>query len=342
MKNCLQELWKDVIPDSGPCPQPDVKKVRRRVDAALDGSRRTLHLRRTLKLAALCAAALVLLTGAAAVVTEVAWPEHNVLSAFFYGDTTSWEHMVNTQPVSVSDDNYTLTLTSSVADKSTLFYTFTVQAHSDEAWDALQNWEGLWADLWSFRFHGSLSLGGGYGDPIDPETRTMSLGVAAGWTLIPCSGVRLELMEKGVWLNFTFTPVSDLKLNINADGQAKSRRHVPDYAEGTVTLKRLTLSPFTVQAEYTTESTDIFPVLYFLWGDGTYSEVEPILGGDGHGSGHGVEGGAWQFTKSCSFRSVQDLSTLEAVVFGGMAYPVDHGEPYEVDLSALTMREMES
>ena len=78
-------------------------------------------------------------------------------------------------------------------------------------------------------------------------------------------------------------------------------------------------------------------MLQFLWEDGTYSRVE--LGGQGTGHGSGTEDGKWDHTMSESYSSPQDLSTLEAVVFGGMAYPLDHGEPYEVDLDALTLRE---
>lgn len=332
MKNRLQELWNYAVPEVGPCPQPDVKAVQRRVDAALEVNRRTFHLRRKLKLAALCAAALVLLTGAAAVV-EVVWPEYNVLGAFFQGDAEQWKNMVNTTPVTVSDDNYTLTLTSSLADRSFLFYTVTLEAKSDEAWEELQKqMEESFGDLWSFRFHGGLGMGG----ENDPENRTAHFEVSAGRTLGNFAGIRLELMEKGVWLNFSYTPVSDLSLEINADGPAKAD-HVPDPFDGTVTLKRLTLSPFTVQAKYITEDTRLFPVLQFLWEDGTYSQVE--LGGQGTGHGSGTEDGKWDHTMSESYSSPQDLSTLEAVVFGGMAYPLDHGEPYEVDLDALTLRE---
>ena len=45
-------------------------------------------------------------------------------------------------------------------------------------------------------------------------------------------------------------------------------------------------------------------------------------------------------TMSYSFPAVQDLSKLEAVVFEGMAYPLDKGEPYPVDVDALPLREV--
>ena len=336
MKSRLQRLWDEVTPEGGPCPQPDAKKVRRRVNAALDENRRTFHLGRKLKLTALCAAALVLLTGAAAVTEMVlAPPTYNVLSTFFRGDTAPWEDLMDFQPVSVSDGDYTLTVTSTVADNSFLFYTFTVEAHSGEAWEALQKQisESLY-DLFSFRRHGSLGIGG----EVDPEKRIYYVDVNTGRGWGTTAAVRLNLMEEGKWLRFSYRPVSDLKLAIGAEGQGSGGWAHPGLT-GPVTLKRLTLSPLTIEAEYTTERTELFPVLYFLWKDGTYSEVQSLRGGEGHGSGHGVEGEAWDYTSSHSFDSVQDLSQLEAVVFEGMAYPLDKGEPYPVDLDALTLRE---
>lgn len=338
MKSRLQTLWDQVSPEGGPCPQPTPWGVRRRVDAALDEDRRTFHLGRRLKLTALCAAALVLLTGAAAVTEMVlAPPTYNVLSTFFRGDTAPWEGLMDFQPVSVSDDDYTLTVTSTVADKSTLFYTFTVEAHSDEAWEAMQKQKSeSFYDLFSFRSPGSLSTDG----EVDPEKRTYYVDVCTerGWG--SAAAVRLNLMEEGKWLRFSYRPVADLKLTIGAEGQGSSGWTRPGLT-GPVTLKRLTLSPLTIEAEYTTEQTELFPVLYFLWEDGTYSEVESLRGGEGHGSGHGTVGEAWDYTSSHSFRTVQDLSQLEAVVFEGMAYPLDKGEPYQVDLDALTLREAE-
>lgn len=328
MKNRLQSLWDQVLPEGGPCPQPDHKRVRRRVDAALDKKPRALHPWRTLRLAALCAAALALLTGAAAV-TEIvlAPPTYNVLSAFFQGDAAPWEELMDFQPVSVSDGSYTLTLTSTVADSNTLFYTFTVEAHSDEAWEALQaQMKESFGDLFSFRFHGGLGIGDG---EMDPESRTICLAVSTSRKWIASAAVRLNLMDEGKWLSFSYRPVSGLKLTIGAEGLGRTDSHAASPAQGTVTLNRLTLSPLTLEAEYTTENTDLFPVLYFLWEDGTVSEVEPLLGGDGHGSGRGTVGEAWDYTRSYSFAAVQDLSRLEAVVFEGMAYPLDGGGPYE-------------
>lgn len=337
MKSRLQTLWDQVSPEGGPCPQPNPWGVRRRVDAALDKKPRAAHLWRKLKLAALCAAALVLLTGAAAVTEMVlAPPTYNVLSAFFQGDAAPWESLMNFQPVSVSDDNYTLTVTSTAADKSTLFYTLTIEAHSDQAWEELtaQMSESFY-ELFSFRSHGSFSTDG----EADPEKRTfyMDVNTERGWGAT--AAVRLNLMEEGKWLRFSYRPVSDLKLNINAEGQGTGGWAWPELT-GPVTLERLTLSPLTLEAEYTTGDTKLFPTLWFLWKDGTVSGAEALRGRSGHGGGHGVNG-VTKMTMSYSFPAVQDLSKLEAVVFEGMAYPLDKGEPYPVDVDALPVRESE-
>lgn len=239
------------------------------------------------------------------------------------------------QPVSVRDDNYTLTVTSTAADKSTLFYTLTIEAHSDEAWEALQKQiSESFYDLFSFRFHGSMSTDG----EVDPEKRTfyMEVNTERGWG--SSAAVRLNLMAEGKWLRFSYRPVADLQLKIGAEGQGNGGWTYPDLT-GPVMLKRLTLSPLTIEAEYTTENIELFPALWFLWEDGTVSEVEALKGEVGHGFGHGAVGEPYDYTMSFSFDSVQDLSQLEAVVFGGMAYPLDRGEPYAVDLDVLTIRE---
>ena len=105
MKKRLQELWNEVTPDSGPCPQPDVKQVQRRVDAALDGKPRAVP-RRILRLAVAAAAAMLLITGAAAASGALELPVYNALSAFFWGENPENAFaMMTITPVSVEDDN---------------------------------------------------------------------------------------------------------------------------------------------------------------------------------------------------------------------------------------------
>ena len=129
MKNRLQALWDQVSPEGGPCPQPDAKAVRRRVDAALDKQPRAAHPWRALRLAAACAAALVLLTGTALAAGVLPLPDFNALSIFYSkGDNAPGaEGLVDTQPVTVSNDLFTVTLTSSLSDENIVYLTAAVQ-----------------------------------------------------------------------------------------------------------------------------------------------------------------------------------------------------------------------
>ena len=133
MKKRLQLLWDEVTPDGGPCPQPDIKTVQRRVDAALDGRPRTAP-RRVLRLAAAAVAAMLLITGAAAAGGALELPLHNVLSFFFRGENAPGsEQLVDARPISVSDDNYTLTVTTSLADRNDVYFTLTIEAKTARA-----------------------------------------------------------------------------------------------------------------------------------------------------------------------------------------------------------------
>jgi len=140
MKNRLQTLWDEVIPEGGPCPQPEAKDVRRRMDAALreEGQkRRAIRPMRLAIVVAVLAAALV--TGTALAAGELIPPPFNVLSEEFSRGENAANAiaMMSIDPVSVSDDNYTITVTSSLADGNELHFTLLIEAHNDEAWDSL-------------------------------------------------------------------------------------------------------------------------------------------------------------------------------------------------------------
>ena len=337
MKSRLQALWDQVSPEGGPCPQPDVKRVRQLVDAALDKDRRTLHLGRKLKLTALCAAALVLLTGAAAV-ADVVLPAHNVLSVFFRGENAPGaERLVDAQPVSVSDENYTLTVTTSVADGSDVYFTLLIEAKTLKA--------RLWLSS-SKLMDGALVIdiprdSGGtatHTAPYDPATHTRRVDVDATVGRTRRISVRLDGMEEGLWLRFTVKPAAELRLKIGAEGWGTGPSYDPDRAEGPLTLKTVTLSPLSCRVEYTAGQPEVYPVLRFLWKDGAVSALSDFYAG--RGSGHvSRRGEVYVCEHTWPFSAVQDLSRLEAVVFEGVAYPLDHSEPYEVDLDALPIRE---
>ena len=148
MKSRLQTLWDQVLPEGGPCPQPDVKRVQRRVDAALDENPRAFYPWRVLRLAAACAAALALLTGAAAAAGVLPLPELNALNIFYNkgGNAPGADGLMDTQPVIVSNDLFTVTLTSSLADENIVYLTAAVQPKTRWAQSYLEQ-EGVCADM---------------------------------------------------------------------------------------------------------------------------------------------------------------------------------------------------
>ena len=332
MEKHLQILWDDVMPDGGPCPQPDVTAVQRRVDAALDGKPRAVP-RRVLRLAVAAAAVLLLITGAAAAGGALELPLHNVLSFFFRGENAPGsEQLVDANPISVSDGNYTLTVTTILADKNDVYFTLTIEAKTARARKYLSDSERRRNDY--LTIHIPRDNGGTAPSSVyDRFAHVLRVEVKA--TLGPTGeiAVRLNDMEEGLWLRFTAQPVPDLTLRIDAEGRGIGPWPTFDQMEGPVTLNTVTLSPLSCHVEFTTAEYGLFPVFYFLWADGTVDALEDL---STPGGGHGErQGDLHMIEHTRPFEAVQDLSRLEAVIFEGMAYPLDGGEPYEIDLSAI-------
>ena len=331
MKNRLQALWDEVTPDAGPSPQPDVKKVRSRVDAALDGRPRAVP-RRILRLAVAAAAAVLLLTGTVAASEVLELPAHNALSNFFWGENPENAiAMMDITPVSVEDDNYTMTVTSSLADGSELYFTLVVEAKNDEAAERLKNPDS--SELLSFRIPGSSSYGLGY--ETAPVDGVLHIDVNASWRAGKRASARLNLMDDGLWLDFPVKPVRSVTLKVDADCQGVGGGGYA--AGGPVTVDRVEISPLSYTLRYTASQVHTYPAPYFLFQDGSILTMSQMrVAGPSGGSDTGFFGQhpgrhkcSWQFD------SVQDLSLMEAIVLGGTAYPLDGGEPYEVDVSAI-------
>lgn len=349
MKTRLQSLWDEISPESGPCPQPDRKAVRHWVDAALDQKARALHPWRAVRLAAICAAALVLLTGTA-LAAGALLPEYNVLSVFFNRgeNAPGSEGLVNPQPVSVSDDNYTLTVTTSIADGSSIYLTVLIQGKtpqaaaqlSDEAFPPDDGPIPLTVEM--LQPSGAPVLSGHryeYG-AYDAASRTRQMNVVATVNKGAAArvSVRLNLMEEGLWLTLPVEPIHTVTLEINAEGQSAAWPY--SGASGPVTVEQIKLSPLSYQVRYTSEEHECYPMVFFLWKDGGVTTLRQMAGVEGPGSGSSVNGGPYTLTFTHNFRSVQDLSQMEAVVFGGLAYPLDGGAPYAVDVDALPQHEL--
>lgn len=340
MKPRLQKLWDETVPLGGPAPRPRTREVLRRVRAGMAAAPAPARRRRMLRRAAVIAAAGVLLLfgGMALAASQGELGEHNVLQVFFCrGETAEgMETLVNTQPLSVSDENYTLTLTSSIADRNDVYFTLELRAKTQHARAVLEGGVvgstsaqstgplGEYvSDGWRLKpswLYGSVSTSG---EAYDPETGTqrwaMSMGM--GFGLGKEMAVRFEDMEEGLWLRFPVKPLSPVKLTINAQGQGCGSQ---EYAAGNpVYLKQLVLTPLSVSMKYTTEAqAPGTPVIDYLWKDGRVSSFGAMHIVFPSGDGGKTCNYSWQF------KSVQDIRQLEAVLFEGMAYPLDGSKPY--------------
>lgn len=360
MKTRLQSLWDEVSPEGGPCPQPDRKAVRRRVDAALDQKPRVLHPWRAVRLATICAAALLLLTGTAVATGMLPLPEHNVLRAFFgRGENAPGaEGLVNAQPTSVSDENYTLTVTSSISDGSVFYLTVLLQGKTPQAAAYLQepgfssDLLGLWAapldSAGNIVRWGMCCAACDYWN-YDPDSSTWSVNVRGnnpGGADCMVS-LRCSKMEEGLRLTFPTQAIPTIVLDIGREGPgldpyAFNPYGFEDSIAGSVTLNRITLSPLSLRAEFTSpDESPPIPLLHFLWKDGSVSPARQLgIRGGASGYRHVGAGELWQLDETWTLNSVQDLSQMEAVVFGGLAYPLDGGAPYAVDVDALPQHEL--
>lgn len=331
MKKRLQKLWDEVTPNSGLCTQPEVKKIRRQVDAVLDSRSRAVS-RRILRLAVAAAAAVLLLTGAVAASVVLELPGHNALSAFFWGENPdSAIAMMNINPVSVEDDNYTMTATSSLADGNKLYFTLLIEAKNDAALERLENPD--FGDLLSFRIPGSHSYG--LSSEIAPVDGVLHIDVSATWRAGKSASARLNLMDEGLWLNFPVKPVRSVTLKVDADCHGVGGM---GYATGgPVTVDMVEISPLSYTLRYTASQLHVYPTPCFLFQDGSIRTMGQMgASGPSGGSDYGLfDQYPGRQKLSWQFGSVQDLSLMEAIVLGGTAYPLDGGDSYEVDVSAI-------
>lgn len=334
MKNRLQTLWDEVVPHSGPCPQPDAASVRRRVDAALDGRPRAVS-RRTPRLVVLAAAAVLLLAGTVLAGEELIPPEFNVLSVNFRGENSEEViAMMTITPVSVEDDNFTMTVTSSLADGNELYFTLVVEPKNDEARQRLQDARVI--DLLRWRVLGD-SGSAGMSSYYDEEADARLFDVSVNWWPIGHAAVRLDLMDAGVWLRFPVKAVRSVTLKVNAEAQGVSSRKAFD-ALVPVTVEKVEISPLSYLLRYTAPDLDTDPVVYFLFRDGSIRTPSQLKATGPSGSGrYKDDDQAARFKYSWKFGAVQDLSELEAIVLGGTAYPLSGSEPYAVDVSGIPL-----
>ena len=341
-ENRFAEFWRDTVPTEVPCPHPpDPEDMVRRVNAALDGlpSERRPSMGQKFRFSIVLAAVLAVLAGAALAVAV----RFDVLDAFFQGDTSSAEALVDREIRSVSDKDYTLTVESSVSDGETAYLVVRVDAQSEKAAAALRSKDFFDADTFLI-----CPVSGDDRDTnnsnvyisIALQTSIEELGEAATetsrtWRIQAAleSGdryldVRLSCMEPDAALTVPLSPAESITVQIGATGQGLPGLY---HAQGgSVRLDSVTLSPFSCRAEIwrADAAHDVSPLFFFLNKDETLLTMGQAIA-QGHSYVFYEDG-----TGSCLYRfqSVMDLSQLAAVVFDGIAYPLDGGKPYSVEI----------
>lgn len=334
-ENHFAELWRDTVPTEAPCPPPlNPEDMVRRVNAALDGlpSERRPSMGQKFRFPIVLAAVLAVLAGAALAVAV----HFDVLDAFFQGDTSSAEALVDREVRSISDKDYTLTIESSVSDDSSALLLVRVDALTEEAKNFMFSDDFNGMDTWSIHpllpeENGGSSMPSswsvGYSELEELRTESSTFWrFDVDLTGATALRVRLGYMEDGAALEFNLTPAESVTVDVDATGPGAPT--LDNSRGGDLTVHSVTLSPLTCQVEATIADPDreADPLLFFLMQDGTLLTTGQSLTSV---SAQRIQGERWSFLYR--FQSVMDLSQLAAVVFDGTAYPLDGGKPYAVE-----------
>lgn len=333
MKHRLQSLWDQVVPHRGPAPMPRTRAVLRRVDAALDAEPRPR--RRPLRAALVLAAALALLTGAAFASGQFALPEGSVLERYFSGSDRDYAaSLIDAQPLSAEDQDLRLAVTSSVADENEVYLTLTLQAKTEAGRDFLRNSNLIGDGLLDIEMGGLFGGGsrGMSGDLGGEDTDCLEFSASLELGLSRTVAVRLEAPAGRLSLDVPVKPIHSVTLRLDAAGPGTGTwGHA---AGGPVEVESITLSPLSIAAKYTTPYSSCgAPLFYFLWQDGSWTTMGQL---------HTLASGSmaqrddqFECKFSWKFKTIRDITKMEAVVFNGTAYPLSGGDPYPVDTSEL-------
>ena len=331
----MRALWDELaLPDEAF--EADAGDVLARVNRALDAEpwERRGHMRLLIRRAVLAAAAALLLMGTALAAVS-RW---DVLGVFFAGDTAPVQEYVQSPNTTVGDDQFTVTLESCVTDRQNAFLILTVKALTEEAEEKLA--DEYFSDMRTFRIWLERPSEDG-GEPTEASsgfwTRELeSPEPGASRTF----GIQAEYLYRDAtraWLEFGFLPEGktlDIPLDhavgaveLTTEFSAEDSSGAPFVFTGAM------LSPLTVQLYYQNlEGEGLLERLacLFLMSDGalrTRSDLaKPEWAGSGYEDGICIE--------SATFRQVQDLDEITAIVVAGTAFPLDGGKPYPVDIPA--------
>ncbi len=356
----MNELWRDVG-GPGTAPGVSVRAVKARVNAALDADpgERKVYMKQKLRLALAAAAAVAALTGSALAASE----HWDMLSAFFNGDTSPAQGYVNHTTYSVSDKNYTFTVESSVSDESVLYVVATVKALNEESKTAL--FDPWFQQMGTFEFYipawdqhredlkkqgektSRITAYGGFGGgPMELESEdTRKFRLTANLFGEPdCVELWLGQMGREHSMTIPITPAPTYTLELGATGEAVSFGQA---LPGTLTIRKLYLSPFTLRLEITEHSGgDLRPNLLFRMADGSVRTQSQLMEFRASWITREVaDEKDRDYVQMYHFYEIQPLEDIASVIVFDMEYPLDGSAPFPVEhdpaLDPFTVRKME-
>ena len=323
-------------------PELDVAPIKQRVNASLnvDPSERKAYMRQKIKMTAVLVAAVVALTGTALAVTG----NIDALQAFFKGDTSPAAGLLDTDSRSVSDRYFTFTAESSVSDGTTVYLVVRVDALNDDAAKKLMSESFINMDTFTYYFvtdpnekapedidfdekYGvhvagvpdSTAQGWGNHELEDAKTAT-SRSWATTVTLREADAgkytylrARLCYMEADQYVQIPLAVAKSVTVEIGATGEGLPT--LWDKESGTLTINKVTLSPFTCQVDTNNSSavSGAEPRILFRMKDGTLRTQSQMMAGTSSGEG----------TYNYKFTEVLDLEQLAALVVLDREYPID-------------------
>ena len=344
MKNHrFAELWDSTVPTAAPCPRIDPEDIIYRVNTALDGlpSKGRRQARRKTRFAAALTAAAVALVGTTLAVA-VRW---DVLDVFFRGDTAPAEALVDRAVRSTSDKDYTLTVDGSVSDGSTAYLVVKVEALHSGSTNRLQSDTFFDGDTFQISpvsdKEAPVAGENEHDTPVDisiscllsiEEIEAAATETSRTWKVFfhlesdAVTGLQVHLtqMDEACVLTVPLTPADSVTVNIDATGPGGTDGL--QSTQGRIAVDSVTLSPFTCRISVRTAEDGEYrePHLSILFADGTLAPLTQSV--DSLCAYTYWEDGTGSYLYR--LQSVLDLSTLSAVVFDGMAYPLDGGAPY--------------
>lgn len=353
----LDELWQETGgPGRPPC--PDSGRVKARVNAALDASQteRRRYMKQKWRVALAAAAALAVITGTA----FAAAANWDMLAAWFRGDTAPGQAYVDGQVRQVSDENYTLTVEGSAADERSVYLTVCITALSEEAREFLHTEQFNSMDTFGVRALSdtgedpdaqsapgvgpalAMSFSAGELECSDENSRRFALGVDSLPASVSTLRVRCGYMEQGKAVDVPIVPAASLTLKINASGEGVLNLSPAEAVDSLkLTIREITLSPFTCKMSGSSASSDVYPNIRFRMQDGAVLTQSQAL----HSIGAHFSRPSGKCEYNYRFKQVQDLDDIVSIIVFDKEYPLDSSKPTPMEhdpaLDPFTVPRME-